>query len=249
MNRRLLLAVAALLALTVSAGCLGFFGDDEFSEEQLLEDAEYNWETDRDVYINHTSEEYQVVYNVSNQSSMAVHAFGFLGEEDPVEVSAVQFRYENGTVVDASALTVTRKGDETVIELPAKNGQLAYTAPAEGTRTFQHPVFVEGSYELVLPDSMRADIPILGGIRPGGSETEVVGDRMHIRWEEVTADAISVQYYGTLALKIFSGLVAVLGLIGLIAFAYIWLQVRELSQRREELGLDVNSGEDDSRRP
>lgn len=245
MNRRLLLASALLAVLTLSAGCMGFFGSDEFSQEQLNRDANYNWNTSSNVTVTVNDDNYRSVYNISNRSTLELHKTEALGEEEPVEVSAVKFRYPNGTVVNASAMEFEKTGSKTVIKLPAENGQLAFTAPNDGLRTFEMQTSVHGSYEVVLPEGMRMGNFLLGDARPNPSSTELVDNRVHIYWDDVTADVITVQYYLARDLLIFGGLLAVLAVVAAVGLGYLWLQVKELSEKRDELGLNVDIRDDD----
>lgn len=246
MNRRLLLATAMLALLAASAGCAGgFFGPGEFSDEQLNQDAEYDWNTSANVTVTVNGDNYQTVYNVTNRSTLELHTTEALGEEAPVEVSAVKFRYPNETVVNASAMEFEKTDSQTVITLPAKHGQVAYTAPNDGIRTFELQTFVDGSYEVVLPEGMRIGNVFLGDVRPNPTATELVDNRVHVRWDEVTTETIVVQYYLARDLLIFGGLLAVLAVIVTVGLGYLWLQVKELSEKREELGLDVDIRDDD----
>lgn len=246
MNRRLLLAVASLALLTVTAGCTGIFGSDDFSEEQLAgdENPDYDWDTATDVTYNVTDDAYRAVYDFSNRSELAIHQQASLGEETAVEVEAVRFQYPNGTVVTLGQERVHRQDDQTLIELPTSAGKLAYTAP-HGGKTFSTPAYVEGSYEVILPTGMRVGTPILSQVRPSADDRALQDSRVHLRWASLTADNLVIRYYLARDLTIFAGVIVAALLIGLAGLGYLRLQIRELERRREEMGLNVDTGDDE----
>jgi len=248
MNRRLLLGFVAVAALALTAGCTGLFGSGEFSDDQLSQEADYDWDTSTDVTVNVTGDEYRAVYDLSNRSSVSAFQYEALGGEGPVEVAAVQFRYPNGTVVTAEALDVERRDSETVIRTPSDTGKLAYTVPRRG-KTFTMPVTVEGSYEVILPKGMRVGHFLLSNVRPNGytteSHTETAAGRVHLVWTDVTADTVSVRYYLARDLTIFTAVVGGAVVVAIVGLAYFRLQIRELEREREEMGLNVDTGDDE----
>lgn len=251
MNRRLLLGGLLVLALAMSAGCTGMFGSGSIDQERLNAPADYDWSApETDVYVDVTGEQYQAIYTVSNRSSIAVYEFAEFGEERPVDVSSVQFRYRNGTVVtvaNTSALSVERRDSRTVVSIPSEPGRLAYTAPTAGGGNVQIPTAIDGgSYEIVLPPRMRVGNPLLGTANPGNFESEIVDDRLHMTWRDVSAERISVRYYLVRDMWIFLGLIGVVGLVGLGLIGYAWIQIRGLVKKRERLGLNVDVSDDDS---
>lgn len=243
MRSRRLLALAGLCALLALAGC---FGPSSISDEQLRENATYDWETDADAAYNLTENSYQAVYNITNSSSLSIHSRDLLGVDEPVSISALQFRFTNGTVVNAThpGLAATQTQSETEIDMPAGNGSLAYTATRSG-KQFATPVAVEGSQTALLPPDTRVGVPILSHVQPGGYNTSMVGDRMEIRWESVTDGGISVRYYLQRDLLIFGGLLAVALVVGAGGLVYYLRKIKRLEAIREEVGLDVDQDEDD----
>ncbi len=244
MNRRLL-ALAALLALVTTAGCAGFGSVTD--EEGLNEDATYDWDTDSDATITVADGEYRAVYAVENRSTVRLYESTAYGDDNPIDVRAVQFRYPNGTVVGMDEIEVEETRSEVNVHLPAENGQLAFTSDSR-SRNFATETFVDGSYEVILPPGYRVDNFVLSTVRPGGYETEIVDDRVHIRWDEMQADAISVRYYLERDVYLFGGLIVIASIGAAIAGAYVYRQMKELRRRREEAGLDVDV-EDDDRKP
>ena len=246
MNRRLLLAFGAVALLALTAGCSGVFGGDQFSEKRLEGDdtASYEWNTSSDVNINVTSGQYQAIYSFENRTQLKIFERESLGEKTPVEVNTVRFRYPNGTVVTLGQDAVQKKDSRTVFTLPAENGKLAYTAPHRG-KSFSTPTYVEGSYEVVLPTGMRVGNPILSQVRPNADDKTQIDGRVHLKWADVTADSVVVRYYLARDLKIFAGVIGAGLLIVLLGLGYFRLQIRQLEQKREEMGLNVDTDGDE----
>ncbi|MCL7417405.1 MAG: DUF5803 family protein [Halalkalicoccus sp.] len=244
MNRRLL-ALVTLVSLVALAGCAGF--GSTTSEEGLNEDANYDWDTDADATIEITGGEYEAVYTVENRSSIRLYESTRYGDDNPIDVRAVQFRYPNGTVVGMDEIEVEETRSEVTVHLPAENGQLAFTSDTQ-SRNFATDTFVEGSYEVILPPGYRVDNFVLANVRPGGYETEIVDDQVHIRWDEMNASAIAVRYYLERDVYLFGGLILIASIGAAIAGAYVYRQIQDLKRTREEAGLDVDV-EDDDRKP
>lgn len=247
MKRRLAL-LALLVASVALTGCAGLFGPDEPDQERLGGNASYDWETNATVSITVNRSSFEGVYDLTNQSSLTVYRRGELGEEHRLPISALRYRYENGTVVeysnDSSVLTVTPTSDRVTIDVPnGTTGQIAFTAPRHGKR-FTTQVFLQGSHAVTLPPNARVGIPLLSQVSPRGYETDVDGDRMTIRWENVTSQRLSVRYYLQRDLLLFAGVVGVSTLVGSSGALYYYYQIRRLKRRREEHGLDVDEDDD-----
>lgn len=246
-TRRRTFAIGLLVVLLFLSGCMGF--GSATSEERLLESATYDWDTETDVRIDLGESEYRSVYSMENRSTMRIYQATRYGTEHPVQIRSLQFRYDNGTVVNASAIGVEESRSAVYLDLPAEDGQVAFTAPKR-SKSFSTQVFVEGSYEITVPPGHRVDNIVLGTVRPGGYDTELVGDRVHITWEDVTSRSIRVEYYLERDLYLFAGLVVTAAIAGAIGIGYVYRQVQALRRRREEMGLDLDlDDDDDGRRP
>lgn len=278
MNRRGL-ATLALVLLAATSGCTTIFGAGNVDEAALAEDPQprYNWDAEVDAYLDLNRNNYTAVYDVANRTSgnleaenptFEIYQRDALGREDPVEISALQFRYPNGTILRyreadegaqvvrvapngstspaPDALAVETTQTRTVVSLPAnQTGQLAFTAPRNG-KSLSTPTFVEGSYEMVIPERGEVGIPLLAQIRPPATRTTTDAQgRVHVLWDQVDSRSIAVRYYLGRDLLIFSGLVVLLTTVGIIGSAYYLLQIRETKKRREEVGLDVDVPDDD----
>jgi hypothetical protein len=262
---RSLLPVAALVGLVLLSGCAGLLGGGSVSDEQLAEAPagadDYDWSTDADVHVVVTENaRFRAVYRVNRSERDSVQLFrrDAFGGQSPIPVSALRYRYPNGTVVNGTAFDergggVGRTRDEVNVSLPAsggtETGQLAFSSSST-PKQFTLPVFVEGSYAVVLPENRRVGVPPFGSVSPGGSETtRDEMDRTVVRWEEVRSDSLAVRFYLERDLYAF-GALAVVGLVaGGGGLLYYRRQIRRLREQREEMGLDVDVEDDDSRRP
>src|SRR6056297_3480833 len=256
MNRRLGLAVVAVVALAATAGCLGYItGGGEISPERLDEEpAEpYEWETDRDALLTlHTADEVQAVYDVNASQELRLYTPAGLGREEPLEVSAVRFRYaDNGTVINGTEIRdrggrIEQTTDEVFVTVPDTDGQLALSAPVM-PRRLALPVYVEGSYEVVLPPDYRMDFFLFSNAVPRGAETEIVDNRVHVRWAEVTGPTILVQYYLERDLYIFAGAAVLLSIICVGGLIYYRRQIDRLHDLRVGMGLGTEEDDEDDR--
>lgn len=269
-------ALGALALLAASSGCLGILGPGEPDPQALSANASYDLPTDRDAVIHINSDNYTAVYAVGSKTtgegsdgspagSFEVYRRDALGTERPRALRALQFWFPNGshieyrngtavmvgpngTVTNTTALGVTRTRRRTVVRLPAGSGHLAYTTAKTG-KTVTMPTFVEGSYEVVLPRKTSVAIPLIARVRPGGYETTMVDGRVHIRWDSIESGSLVVRYYLHRDIRIFGAIAAVLATVAVAGVGYYLVQIRALIRRREEVGLDVDVGDDDSGRP
>lgn len=275
-RRRLLLGSLALVGLVALAGCSSFLGPGQASPADLAAGESYDWDTNRTAYLEVNENNVTAVYAVANRTTgtlddadptIELYGRDTLGVEQPEQVSAVQFRYPNGTLVafeerdgeavavvtyangtsrDAPELmTVNRTRERTVIGLPAnETGRLGVTVPKNGKQVAS-PAYVQGSYEVVLPRNAEVGVPLLAQVRPGADSRPVIDGRVHLRWDDLTAGTLSVRYYLSRDLLLFGGLAIGGTLIGLVGLAYYALQLRETRRKRDEVGLDIDVEDDD----
>ncbi len=244
MNRRLFLAIGCLAILVLLSGCLG----GATSEDGLAADAEYDWDTDATVTLDLSEGSYTTVIQLEDVDEFRIYQSTRYGTEHPVGVRAVQFRYPNGTVVDADHIGVRETRNSVYIEPPAPNGTIAYTASKQSNE-FTSPVLKSGDWEIILPDGHRVDNIVLGTVRPGGYEAELVDDRVHLRWDELSSGTIRIQHYFARDLYLFAGLVVAAAIAGAIGIGYVYRQIKALRREREELGLDMDADDSFDRGP
>jgi len=249
MRRRHLL-LGTLVLLAVLSGCVSLLGPGEPDPEQLNASADYDWDTDVDAAITVEKNSFQGVYNVSNATELEAYQQDALGQEEHLEVSAIQYRYPNGTVVNAShdGLSVEQTRERTIISVPNQSGgYVGFTAPRQGKR-FSLPVYVEGPTNLTLPPGARVGVPLLSQVRPQADDRQVRDDRMTLTYENVTRQSISVRYYLQRDLLIFGSIFGGAILFGVGGAVYYLRQIRTLKRRREETAIDIDTdGDDDPR--
>jgi hypothetical protein len=232
MRKWLLPLVVAVLAVT--AGCMGSPGP---TQEELSEDADYEWSNDANVTVTVDGDEYRAVADIDGQDSVRLSSTSAFGGRSSVSVSAVQFRYPNGTVVGAEEISVSTADSQTVVEFPADNGTFAFTGSA-GSRSVTVPASFDGSYEVVLPEGMRVSFPVFGAVSPGGHEKTVTDDRVHLYWDSVSGDSVNAEFYLQQDLHIFGGIVGAMVVLALLGVVYFRIRIRRLERDREQAGLD-----------
>lgn len=258
-RRRRIIAVGGLVLLVFLSGCT-IFGGGEISEDDLAVDATYDWETDAMASYNVTtspllsfsSNEYQAVLTIDNQSSIDIYRQSLFRGDRPISIESLQFQYENGTVITADEhdnLTAIEGSDETEIQVPEEYGKVAFTAEWGGATAFggsprewRIQSFVEGSHEVTMPEGARTDIPLLSATRPGGSESTLEDNRLTLTWED-PGSAISIRYYQVTDLYIFGTLFIGGSILAIGGVAYYYRAIQRAREKREEVGLDVEEEE------
>lgn len=237
MNRRLL-AVGAFVVLVGLTGC---FGPSEISEDQLAGNASYEWDQDADAAYTLSRSSYTAMFDLENRSTLSVHDRDALGVESPVDLEKLRFRYPNGSVVNGTVanLSASLQQRRTVITVPAREGQVGYTASRSG-KQFSTPVVVPGTQTLTLPSGTRVGIPLLSQVGPGDYTTTVADNRMTVRWANVSDGSLTVHYYLQRDLLLFSVLLLGALTVGLGGSIYYLRQIRELKSVRETIGLEVD---------
>lgn len=239
--KRRYLTLLALGLLVVLTGCLSGGGGP--SEDALNENATYDWDTSANGTIRISGDSYASIYELHNESDLDVYQRDVFNNREPISFEALKFRYPNGTVVGASAFEVNTNDERTRLTPPNRTGKVAFTV-SESSKNFRTPTFVDGSYEVVLPPNTDVGIPILSHVTPGGYERDRTDGQVHLTWDNVGSDTLVVEYYLDRDLLIFGGIFGILLLVAIVGGAYYWRQIRELTRRREEYGLDVDNDDD-----
>ncbi|AFZ71772.1 DUF5803 family protein [Natronobacterium gregoryi] len=248
MNRRLVLASIAVVLLVGLAGCTAIFGG--VPDEELDREAEYDdlRDSDADVAISIddagmiTNGEFRAVYDLNETEELSLYRSSFYRDR-ALDVHGVRYWYpDNGTELKGSELEVDQSRSSTVVRVPDGNGTVAFSG-GSGSRTFQIPAYVDGSYEVTLPEGYRTSNFLFGDVNPGGYEREVVDDQEHLAWETVDS-TVALRYYLTRDVPLFAGLVVVVLLLGGAGAGYYYRQVKQLQEQREEMGLDIDIDDD-----
>lgn len=252
MRRRALLPVA-LAGLVVLSGCAGLLGGGSIPDDELdaQPDEPYAWDASADAHITITENaEFRAVYRVNGSEIELYRRDGF-GGRNPIPVSALRYRYPNGTTLTGSELDahgggIERTRDEVTVSFPTDGpdeGRLAFTSSSTPKR-FSLPVFVEGSYVVALPEGRSVDVPVFGSRSPGGSTVETVDGVTVIRWSSVDSRSVVVQFYLERDLTIFGAVAALLAVVGVAGGLYYRRRIEALRERRRDLGLDVELDDD-----
>lgn len=231
---RTLVAVGVLGVLLILGGCLGGGLD----EDALAENQSYDWDTEATVTFNVTGEAFHAVHEIRNATPIAVYRDTEFQGEQPVSISAVKFRYPNGTIVGAADIAIEQRDGRTILQPPAAEGHLAYSGNSL-PKDFQIAVNQSGSYQVILPRSMRIGVPFMGTIAPGGAELSVRDDRTYLFWESRDGAHIDLSYYLERDFWLFAGLVGLGALAAIGGVLYYRTQIRHLRRRIEEADLGI----------
>ena len=257
MNRRLLLAFAALVLIAATSGCLGLFGSNDVPAERLdsqpPSEGGYAWDANATVHIEILeSTKFTAVYEL-NQSEIELYRRDGVGGRNPLSVESMRYRYPNGTVINGSEIrnrggAVQQSREVTTVALPngTSGGHLAFTSSGSPKR-FSLPTYVKGTYEIVLPPDRSIDAPIIGQANPSGYERQTTDDGQSlVRWQNIeNADTVSVQFFLERDLYIFGGVFALFALIGVGGLLYYRQKIEALREQREEMGLSVDTDGDE----
>ncbi len=269
MNRRLLAALALGLVLGL-AGCTTIFGTDIDDPDALSAEATYEFDTGHDAFITINRNNYAAVYNVSakvtgDNGTIQLWQTNALTVEQPLEISALQFRHANGTVVkyvDGEAVRVFEDGTEeatdslsvdntrrrTVVHLPAEEGQLAFQTPKNGKDIAIYTP-VHGSYGVALPPNTDASLPLLSRVQPPNDDRRVIDNRVYLQWDSVETSLIVVRWYLDRDLWLFGGLTLIAGIVGVAGSLHYYRQIKRAEKRREEEGFEIDYRDDEGPPP
>jgi hypothetical protein len=250
---RQLAALGLLVLLSASAGCTGMFGMGDQGLSINPSKVHYDWNTNADVTLDLRADQYRAIYDL-NQRHLTVYTNGMLGIKEPIDIGALKYRYPNGTVItlhadESDSFYVEESQKKTTIHLPGSDGKVAFVT-RKSPRSITKSVFVEPggndkrSYEVIIPPNTGVSLPLVASVHPGGFETEMIDNRVHILWNSVESSTVSVRYYLLRDLYIFGGIAAILTVVGLVGAGYYAIQIRKLSQLRKQVGLSVETDDD-----
>ena len=244
----------ALVLLVTLSGCTGVFGGvSETDLDETPPEGDYEWDADADVHVTiHENTTFEGVYDAEGEELELYRRDGF-GGRNPLSVSAVRYQYPNGTVINGTTLAQRGAVDESreavTIEFPegdVDGDEGAFTAGSSAKR-FALPTFVAGDYEILLPPRRPASLPIFGRVSPAAARLSRpdAGHPSPAPVSEVTSDSVVAQFYMPRDLRILAVVLSVAGVVTAGGVAYYLRKIRNLRARREEMGLDVDTDDDD----
>lgn len=258
--RRRTLAALALVGLLFTSGCLGGLGGGgPMDAERLNQPPEepYEWNASSDVHITVTAEaNYRAVYDAGAEAfggRLNLSETDAMGTKRPLTIRSLRYRYPNGTVINGTEIAdhggrLYVEENELRIAPPADGGKIAF-AGESNPKQFSHPVFLEGSHTVVLPPDRRTEVPLFGQVVPRPTDKRVVDDQVVIYWEDLTAPSMLVRYYIQRDILIFGGLAGALTVVAIIGLLRYRRELKQLREQREEMGLDVETGDDEGPPP
>ncbi len=199
----------------------------------------YRWNTNASASVNITDGTYQTVLTLENRTNVSLFGPGEFGGKAALPVEAVAYRYPNGTVANASVLSVEEIDERTVISAPEPGGQVAYTAQVRSSELYLS-VAVNGTHAVTLPPGAEIGFPIIGGATPRGYTVERGADRLTVTWENPDSQLVTVDYYQERNLYLFGFLIAGALLVAAGGFLYFRSQLRVLAARRGDLGPETS---------
>lgn len=235
--RRSILALALVL---VMAGCIGPFAGDDIDDEALDAEANYTWDHPADAYIQLSVGSYTAVYELDGQDSFELSRMGW-GTRQAVDVTAVRYRFPNGTELTGSDLDIDQSSGETTIDVPDGNGTLAFTGPA-GSKEAEIPGLTTGTYVVELPGGHRVTNYFLSDVQPSADNVTLVDDRHVLQWDDHGGD-LFMRYHLWRDHYLLYGAVLILTGIAVGGTLYYRRKIRRTIERRQELGLDVEDDE------
>jgi hypothetical protein len=237
------LAVILLGVLVFTAGC-GALGSGEVDEDDLTEDVDHDWNRTANATFDLGKDSYRAIYHMGEMESVELYRPRDIESRDPVDPKGLSFRYPNGTIVDLTTANVERSDGATVVTPPVKNGSIGFAGERKNKRLVV-PTNVDGSYEVILPENGWVRYPFLGQVAPGADERTVEDGRTHLRWEDPSGDQLAVEYYLVRDLLLLGGVVVLSGAVIIGGGAYFFIRIRRLRRRRDEIGLEVDTGDSD----
>lgn len=256
MSRAKRRAVLGLLVLIALSGCTSLLTGGSISDERLDRtppEGEYDWNASADAQITlYANTTFAGVYNATGSEIELFRRDGF-GGRNPLSVESVRYRYPNGTVINGTTLAergdVDRSRESVTIQFPqgdVAGDEVAFTGESSPKR-FAVPAFVEGDYEIVLPPGRRIGLPVFGRVAPPASTISEpdAADRVHVRIEDVESDGVVAQFYLPRDLRILTAVLLIAGVVAGGGVFYYVRQIRQLQAEREEMGLDVDTDDDD----
>ena len=191
------------------------------------------WDHSEDALFQLEKKQYQAVYSIENESTIDLYRIHRINTKKPLDLSNVQFRHSNGTVIFEDKLSIERNRFSTSITLPSSPGKLGFTSPRSG-KSFQAPVIVSGDYVVILPKDSDVSISLLSKVSPPNYTTTFTSNRLHLHWDDPSREAIYVQYYLARDAQLLAGLLLFCGASLLLYSLFFWSQIKRIRKNKFE---------------
>jgi len=227
------LTTTLLLFLVICAGCQTIsIMEPEPSSPDPLAYAPL-WDHSEDALFQLEQKQYQAVYSIKNESKVDLYRIHRINTKKPLDLSNVQFRHPNGTIIFEDKLLIERSRFSTSITLPNSPGKLGFTSPRSG-KSFQAPVIFSGNYVVILPNDSDVSISLLSKVSPSNYTTTFTSNQLYLHWTDPSSEAIYVQYYLARDAQLLAGLLLFCGTSIVLYSLFFWSQMKRIRKTKFE---------------
>ncbi len=227
------LTTTLLLFLVICAGCQTISIME--SEPSPPDPLTYTslWGHDEGALFQLEKKQYQAVYSIEDESKIDLYHIHRINTKRPLDLSNVQFRHPNGTIIFEDKLSIEQSRFSTSIILPSSPGKLGFTSPRSG-KSFQAPVITSGNYVVILPKNSDVSISLLSKVSPSNYTTTFTSNQLHLHWNDPSSEAIYVQYYLARDAQLLAGLLLFCGASLLLYSLFFWSQMKRIRKNKFE---------------
>ena len=191
------------------------------------------WNSSENATFHLEKNQYRAVYHIENKSKIELYRIHRINTKKPLDITEVQFRYPNGTLVFEDKLSIERNRFSTSVILPSSPGKIGFISPRSG-KSFQAPVIVTGNYTAILPNNSDVSISLLSKVSPSNYTTTFPSNQLHLHWNNPHFDSIYVQYYLFRDSQLLAALLIFCGVSLLIYSLIFWMQMKRIAKNKFE---------------
>jgi hypothetical protein len=222
-----------LLLLVLCAGCqtISLTGSEPSPSDPLAYDS--LWKSSENAIFHLEKNQYQAVYYIENESKIELYRIHRINTKKPLDLTDVQFRYPNGTIIFEDKLSIERSRFSTSIILPSSPGKVGFTSPRSG-KSFQAPVIVTGNYTVILPHNSDISISLLSKVSPSNYTTTLPSNQLYLHWKDPSSEILYIQYYLVRDSQLLAALLIFCGTSLLLYSLFFFLQMKRITKNRFE---------------
>ena len=226
-----LFTTVLLLSLVLCAGCqtISLPGSEPSPSDPLAYDP--LWKSSENAIFHLEKNQYQAVYFIENESKIELYRIHRINTKKPLDITNVQFRYPNGTIIFEDELSIERSRFSTSVILPSSPGKVGFTSPRSG-KSFQAPVIVTGNYTAILPNNSDISISLLSKVSPSNYTTTLPSNQLHLHWNDPYSDALYVQYYLVRDSQLLAALLILCGTSLILYSLFFFLQMKRIAKNK-----------------